>query len=44
MQQEQSEPVKVATEPYSPQFTSDAVDDDPFRTEPYKLQTPKRKE
>lgn len=44
VQQESDEPVKVATEPYRPQFNSDAVDDDPFRTEPYKLQTPKRKE
>ena len=38
------EPVKVNTEPYRPQFNNAPADDDPFRPEPYKLQTPRRKE
>jgi hypothetical protein len=40
---EQPEATEPATEPYAPQFGAQP-DDDPFRTEPFRLQTPERKD
>jgi hypothetical protein len=40
---EQTEATESATEPYAPQFGT-LPDDDPFRTEPFRLQTPERKD
>jgi hypothetical protein len=40
---EQPEVTESATEPYVPQFDA-PPDDDPFRTEPFRLQTPERKD
>lgn len=39
----QNEDLTVATEPHTPTFGGDP-DDDPFRTEPFKLSTPQRKD
>ena len=40
---ERPEPSDAATEPYMAQFDV-LPDDDPFRTEPFRLQTPERKD
>lgn len=40
---ERPEATEAATEPYAPQFSAQP-DDDPFRTEPFRLQTPERKD